>query len=192
MVGPSGDLRTVLQSLALSAVIQLLLAPLTIAWIIPVRDRLDEFPEREAVWGLLAVLVVPVLFGVVGGRLSDWISDPSEPTGVRRLLARLLRTTTPPTIWDWLYQATPPYGSFLIVQFDDGSRIAGVFAEGSMAITSPDRQGIFLVSEWQLDDAGVIVGPVEQTGGIMVPSTASIRSIRILEGETGGDEEQQL
>jgi hypothetical protein len=181
-----------LQSLALSAVIQLLLAPLTIAWIIPVRDRLVDFPERVAVWGLLAVLVLPVLFGVVGGRLSDWIADPSEPTGIRRLLARLLRTATPPTIWDWLYQATPPFGSFLVVQFEDGSRIAGVFAEGSMALTSPERQGIFLVSEWQLDEAGAIVGPVEQSGGILVPSTASIRSIRILEGEADGNEEQQL
>jgi hypothetical protein len=182
----------VLQSLALSAVIQVLLAPVTIAWIVPIRDRLDELPERVAVWGLLAILIVPVLLGVLGGRLSDWISDPSEPTGVRRLLARLLRTTTPPTIWDWLYQATPPFGSFLVVQFEDGSRVAGVFAQGSMALTSPERQGIYLISEWQLDDRGVIVDQVEQTGGILVPSTASIRWIRILKGEADGDQEQRL
>lgn len=154
----------------------------------PDPNRLDEFPARVVVWGVLVVIVVPILLGIVGGRLSDWLSAPGEPSGLRRPIAWLLRTTTPPTIWDWLYQAAPPYGAFLVVRFEDGSQVSGVFAEGSMALTSPEQQGIFLISEWALDESGTIVGPVGQTGGILIPRTAAIRWIRILQGGNDGDE----
>src|SRR5947208_2477465 len=106
----------------------------------------------------MAVLIIPLALGIISGRLSDWVANPNEPRGIRLLVGRLMRTTTPPTIWDWLYQAAPPFGSFLIVEFEDGSQIAGVFAEGSMALTSPEKQGVYLVSEWQLNDAGAIIG----------------------------------
>jgi hypothetical protein len=69
------------------------------------------------------------------------------------------------------------------VEFRDGRRVAGVFAEGSLALTSPEPHGLFLVSEWELNEAGDIVGPLPDTGGVMILNTHDVRSVRILRAE---------
>ena len=184
--GPEGNLRTVLQSLTLSVVIQLLLSPLTLVWLYPVRHRLEEFPERTATWVGLVVLVVPVLLGLVAGKLTNVLSDPESLRvrgRFRRALARLWPAPAPPSVWDWVFSAKPPHGSFVVVEFLDGRRIAGVFAEGSLALTSPEPQGLFLVSEWELNEFGDIIGPLPDTSGVMILRTDEVRSVRILSGE---------
>src|SRR5260370_42698202 len=47
--GLTGDLQTILGSLALSVFIQALLAPATLVWIYPLRDDLIHHPVRVAV-----------------------------------------------------------------------------------------------------------------------------------------------
>ncbi|MCU1493687.1 MAG: hypothetical protein JWO62_1451 [Acidimicrobiaceae bacterium] len=47
--GPTGDLRTILQSLVLSAVVQAILVPLTVVWIAPIRNSLANYPLRVTI-----------------------------------------------------------------------------------------------------------------------------------------------
>lgn len=181
--GPTGDFRTMIESVALSAVIQLVMAPVTIAWIAPVRDRLDEFPERTALWFLLTVLVVPVSGGLVAGRLSDYLGDLKNVRvegRLKRRIARVWPAPLAPSVWDWLFTVRPPNGSFVRITFKDGAVVAGVFAEGSIAFTSPEPHGLFLVSEWEADKDGNIIGPIPESRGIMIPDVTEIRDIRFL------------
>lgn len=187
--GPAGDLRAVFLSLALSVVIQLILAPLTLTWLFPVRHRLPEFPERVVTWVALAVLVIPVFGGVTVGKLTNIISDPESPRvrgRLRRAIAWIWPAEAPPSIWDWVFTVKPPHGSFVVIEFEDGRRLAGVFGEDSIALTSPEPQGLFLVSEWELDQDGNVIGPLPDSAGVMILRTDEIRSVRILKEE--GDE----
>lgn len=181
--GPSNDFRTVLQSLAISAVVQLVLLPYTLTFLYPVRGRLQEHPTRVALYLILAILVMPL----VGGRLlswaSDWALDPGslrDAGRVRSVLSWLWKPSPPPSIWDWLFTTNAPQETFLVIEFSDGKRVAGVFAGGSVALTSPEPQGLFLVQEWGLSPEGDLTAPVPGSRGLMITSAANIRSIRVL------------
>jgi hypothetical protein len=181
--GPANDLRTVLQSLALSGVIQVLVAPLTQIWIVPVRHRLEHHAGRTAVWFLLTVLVIPVLLGLVSARLTDAIFNPRrqrEYGPVVQALVWFFRAPWPPSVWDWTFTTEVADGRFVLAEFTDGSRVGGVFAKGSIAVTTPDVQGVFLVEEWRLDEAGDFVDPVPGSRGILIPRTDDIRWVRVL------------
>jgi uncharacterized membrane protein len=78
----------VLQSISVSAVVQVVLSPLTISWLYPHREELDDFPERVALWLTLAVLVVPIVGGLIAGAVTNRVP---------------LVAGAPPTIWDWLF-----------------------------------------------------------------------------------------
>jgi hypothetical protein len=158
--GPAGDLRAVFLSLALSVVIQLILAPLTLTWLFPVRHRLPEFPERVVTWVALAVLVIPVFGGVTVGKLTNIISDPESPRvrgRLRRAIAWIWPAGAPPSIWDWVFTVKPPHGSFVVIEFEDGRRLAGVFGEDSIALTvartsgSVPGQRVGTGSRWKCD-----------------------------------------
>lgn len=180
--GPSGDLRTIIQALVISVVIQVVVSPLTLVWIYPKRNHLDQFPERIAVWLLVVVIIVPV----VGGLLAGWITDTlslvaaGDVTGWRRALAKVQPLPVSPSVWDWVFVRNPPNGRFLVFEFKDGSSVAGVFSEGSLALTSPEPQGIFLASEWLLDGHGDITGERPDTKGVLIPDISQLRSMRIL------------
>jgi hypothetical protein len=187
--GPEGDLRTILKSFALSLVVQLAVSPLTLAWLYPVRGRLEDHSVRLAVWFALVVLVVPTLGGLAIGKVTDFLANPGSPEVQghwRRRIARVWPASGAPSIWDWLFAVRPPLGSFVVVEFDDGSRVAGVFAEGSMALTSPEQRGLYLVSEWQLNEAGDVVRPLPDTAGVMIMNAEHVRLARILRGESRG------
>ena len=178
--GPTSDLRTVLVSIALSALIQLAMSPLTIALIYPIRDDLDSHPGRVATWAFIIVILAPAVLGVLAGR---W-TEGKFPSGIRarEWVSRVWPESVPPTIWDWFFVTQPPFGRFVLVTFKDGTQVAGVFAEGSLALTSPEQQGLYLVSEWQLDDEGNIVDEVPGTCGILISDIESIRTISVQEG----------
>jgi hypothetical protein len=189
--GPSGDLRTVLQALSLSLVVQVIVSPLTIAWIWPVRTHLDRYPERVATWLVVTVLVLPFALGLVGALLTDTLIRRSQKslTGWARLVSRFWPAPLPPSIWDWLLTTSPPNSSFLVLEFNDGRRVGGTFEKGSIAITSPDTHGLFLNVEWVLDEDGNLVEPIPGSTGTMIRVLDDVRSIRILEGSDDGREE---
>lgn len=183
--GRGPDLQTVLQSLAVSLLIQAIMAPVTIVWLYPVRNKLEQHPWWVAGWAGLVVLIVPCLGGILLGRLADIIFDPqtlSTNGGVRRGLAWFFRPSPPPTIWDWLFTSQVPSGSYIVVEFDNGRRIAGTFEAGAVAMTSPEPQGLFLPREWSVDSNGDLLQEVPGSGGVTLIGTSTVRSIRILRG----------
>jgi hypothetical protein len=190
--GPAGDLRTILQSLALSGAIQVVISPLTIWWIVPVRTTLgsDDHPVRVAIWFGLAVLVLPIGLGLAIARCSDWLfrpirasSDLAELKWFRRSVAVVLKGTPMPGAWDWLFMDNRPNSQYVLVEFEDGSRVGGVFGDGGHAFTTPETQGLFLPEEWVLDEDGDFQEPVPRSAGILIPTSDKVRWIRILDSE---------
>ncbi len=190
--GRGADLPLILQSLAVSAVIQVVLAPLTLGWLYPERDHIERHPWHVLIWLVLVVLLVPVLGGTTIGRLSNLIFDPRSPWlrgGPQRLLAWLAPPAAPPSIWDWLFTSNVPDGCFVVVEFTDKSRVAGVFAKGSLALTSPEPQGVFLSREWSVDENGDLLEAIPGTAGILIPRSADVRVIRLLKGTANGEQQ---
>jgi hypothetical protein len=176
------DLRTVLQALAVSAVVQLAAAPVTLAEIYPVRNHLDQHPLRLALWGLLVVLVIPWVGGRAYARVvTERQVAPDPQDSWRRKLLRSLVTAPPsPTGWDWFFVSQPPDGAFVVVEFTDGKQVAGTFSAGSQAITSPEERGLFLAEEWVLDAAGNLFEPVPGSKGLLILDAREVRSLRVL------------
>ena len=171
--GRSSDLGTVLLSLTASAVVQVVAAPVTIAWILPHTDDLERFPERVATWSLLVVLVLPILGGFAAGLIGS----------------RLPFSRHHPSVWDWFITQSIGDGSYLIVEFQDGKRVAGVYAKGATAIASPDVHGVYLFPECVLDGGGQIVDTLPDSGGLLIPTLDHVRWVRVLTPEVPDGEQ---
>ncbi len=183
--GRGTDLITVLQSMAVSAVIVAAMTFPAVRWLYPVRDTLEQHPLRIATWSFFTVFIVPMIGGILFGRVSDWLSQPTRPivTGrLRKIWVRLWPTDVPPTIWDWAFKSKVIDDSFVVVEFTDKTRVAGVFSAGSLALTSPEPQGVYLRREWTVDENGDLLAEVPNTKGVIITNTASIRTIHILRG----------
>jgi hypothetical protein len=188
--GHPSDLRLIIQSVALSAVLQVVAAPLTIWLLYPHRNELDEYPWRIALWALSAVLILPVVAGWGLARIGEWLGSNSQDTdddrasgdeGVRGCLGRWWPSAAPPSAWDLVFERIPPNGAFVVVHYEDGSRVAGVFAGRSYALTSPEPHELFLETEWLLDEDGFLEEPVPLSAGVLIRASDTIRSIRIQE-----------
>lgn len=170
---PATDLTIVIQSIAASVVIQLLVAPLTIAWIVSSYQTLGNEPWRVAVWiatTLVAAIVAGYLFGQVTNFFpsikTDWIRDALIPTL--------------PTIWDVTqFEGAIPSLCVLVLEYVDGRRVGGAFAAHSKALTSPQRHGLFLEEEWGVGDDGIPTTPIANSGGIAILDLSVVRSIRV-------------
>ena len=183
--GRGTDFSTVLQSISTSLVIQILAAPLTIESLYSVRSHLELHPLRVALWLAIVVLVLPLAGGVFVGWIGDTIFDPGAMGfrgRFRVVVAKVWPPAPPPTIWDWLFTSNVPDRCFLVVEFTDGHRIAGVFARGSTALTSPEPPGLFLGEEWSVDSQGNLIAEVPGSAGVMIRDATTIRSVRILKG----------
>lgn len=93
-------------------------------------------------------------------------------------------------MWDLVFKEKIPSSAFLIITFDDGQQIAGVFQEidgrPSHALTSPQPPGLYMAQEYALDAQGNIYALVPNSKGVMIPSAEHVRSIRILNpGQAG-------
>jgi hypothetical protein len=185
--GQPSDLKLIIQSIVLSAVVQALLSPLIVLWMLPVHADLSNHPWRVTIWIVLSVVVVPIVLGVVGAALGNKVFNPSDLRVKGRwseLINKVLKAQTPPTVWDWLMQSERiPESAFMVVAFEDGTQIGGAFASDSMALTSPETHGLFLQVEWALDEQGHPFHVVEGSAGILIPSARDIRWIRILNGQ---------
>jgi hypothetical protein len=190
--GPSGDLRTILQSLAVSAIIQVLVSPLTIAWIVPIRENLTQQTWHVAIWFAASVLILPAVLGWSFARATDWVTQPVTPNNswFKLRLDWVLGLSTPPSAWDFVFTEQNPDGKFVIIEFGDGKRVGGVFADGSIALTSPERQGLFLSREWVLDLNGNLQAEVPGSNGILIPTIDSVKYVSILvsrDGKSNGE-----
>jgi hypothetical protein len=191
--GRTTDLATVVESIAFSAVIQILALPLTLYVLYPYRDHLDAHEGNVAVWLAAVVLGFPIVAGTIWAWISGLVgiitlslqrSQKKRWKRAGRLLAFVFPPTVPPSIWDLVYKENIPNGTFMVVTFDDGRQVTGLFhrfdGERSQATTSPQRQGLYLAKEYTLDEYGDILGLVPATKGVMIPSLDHIQSIRLL------------
>lgn len=185
--GVSGDLATVLQSLALSAVVQLLISPYTLRIMYPLRNSLAAHPNEDLIWLALSFVVIPVILGVgppyLGKELFPEAQDDAD-SRFRRLARRILWPLPPPTVWDWTFRQGIPQGCYVRIDYADGHRIGGVYSPPAASMTSPQRPGIYLAVEWRLNERGDFVAPVAHSSGIIVPIGDDVRSVRLLRGET--------
>jgi hypothetical protein len=181
--GPTGDLRTILQALAISAVIQVLVFPVTSAVVVPHWREPDVYATSLFLWLLLTVLVLPVVLGIGTARATDWLfplrAEDVQFGWVRQSLRMAIKPMSPPTMWDWWLTEGIPNGRFVLAKYRDGTYIGGVFAEGSMALTSPEPHGIYLASEWVVDDDGDFVAEMPGTRGVLLPLREDILWLRV-------------
>lgn len=199
--GLQNDLQTVIKSITLSAVIQVLLLPYTLVVLYPVRDHLDRYPGQVAGWSVLTTLLLPYLFGSVAARITDSLFHPAaiftEPNHDRTWTSRLqtlgkwiTQPAAQPSVWDWAVVSRRLDGCYLIITWKDGTKAAGAYEIGSLALTTPEQQGLFLKTEWLLNDQDGFIAPVANSAGMLIPSLTEIRSIRLVNGETLNGEEQ--
>ncbi len=199
--GLQNDLQTIIKSITLSAVIQVLVLPYALLQLYPVRDHLDLHPYRVAGWLILTMLVLPYLLGRVAAGVTDWLFSPAaiyaapvdHQSWTRRLQTLGRWITEPaaqPSAWDWTVTADRLDGCYVVITWKDGSQTAGTFGIGSAAFTTPERQGLYLRTEWLLDEDGDFDEAVPNSAGILIPNLDEVRSIRLLRGETPDGEEQ--
>ncbi len=178
---PTTDLRTVLQTISVSLVIQLITWPIVGARVFAERDRLDGDPNLVITWAVLVVIIVPVAGGVVLGRLSDWLDKrrlQGSATGFERG-ATYLWPSNPPSAWDAFFDQGIPSGTFLTLTLENGTKVAGAYGNRSYATTSPHERGLYLETEWLLDEDGYITDEVPGTKGILIHEASKIKSIRV-------------
>ena len=181
---PGSDFDRVLQSLTFSLIIQVIAALYTIPVITPVRAHLLDHTLRLALWVALSVFVIPIPLGVVLGKIEDRLQTPVTNPGSMarwRKLVNVVWPPAPPSVWDWYFTEEIPPGSIVVVEFGDGSRIAGSWEDGSFAATSPEPHGLILARQWGLDDQGNPTdAAVEGSAGVIVPNESTIKSIRVV------------
>jgi hypothetical protein len=174
---PSSDLGTLLPALAVSLVIQVVVSPLTIWLLLPVIGDLLHHPWNLVVWTYITVIVVPFVGGVGLGRLTDlYAAGRDRAEGLAQLLPEV-----PPSAWDLFFSRKIADGQFLMITFEDGSRVGGSYYGPSFALKSPQQQGLYLAREWVVDAQGHLDRPVLGSKGILIPTTATIRHVRVIE-----------
>jgi hypothetical protein len=183
--GLTGDLQTILQSLVLSVLMQALVAPVTLAWIYPVRDDLIHHPLRVALWLALVLLLLPFAVGVLAAHMGRRLfpASPLPPTSrFARFIGWFVWPDPPPTLFDWGMKSGLMEGRFVLIEFEDGRRIGGAYGEPGVTMTSPQERGIYLAVEWVLSPKGDFLAPVANSRGILVPLGPNVRSIRLVSG----------
>lgn len=175
------DLRTILPALAVSLVIQIIASPLTMKLLLPVRNDWVNHPKEVAIWAAVVVILIPVVGGVGLGRLSDLLiqSGTGSPNTITKVLRRIL-PQVPPSPWDLFFLLGVADGDFLIIELNDGTKLAGLYSQPSFIATSPQVQGIYLASEWLLDSDGNIDELVPASKGFLIPRADNIKYVRVL------------
>ena len=154
----------------MTGIIQLLLfLPLTSWWVWPVRRSSGGPPGASGKLGARGRPAAPRRWGAstrddlrrcfqTGAALGSQDREGLEDVSLSNLFAPV-----PPSPWDKFFMEPPadakfptPDGQFLIVTFNDGSQVAGVYYGPAWVATSPQVQGLFLAQEYTLDKKGRI------------------------------------
>ena len=175
-----GNTERLIRALAWSAFVYVLASP----WLISIARRIrtpSSVGTAELVLaGFLVILVIPFIVGVVAALLRR--SVPVQ-AGLRRLT-----TISPlPTAWDFAFSRGRPY--YVRVSLHDGRRLAGLFADESVAGSFPQQQDLFLERAWELGADGSFLGPVAESAGILVRQE-SIEFVEWLGLHAGGRDGQ--
>lgn len=141
------------------------------------RDQVLDHPVRLCLWGFTVLLVAPVLIGQLTARAANATLPPeraldpsSRAHGWRGTVQGLVGSWDQPSIWDAVVLSQRLDGCFVVVEFNDGRRVAGAFGVGSAAMNHPGRPGLFLTTEWALDEDGDLMAEIPDSRGVMLPT----------------------
>jgi hypothetical protein len=79
---------------------------------------------------------------------------------------RYFKTRLTPTAWDHFFNLKED--CFMILHLKNGQLLGGMYTEKSFASAYPEKEDLYLSELWRLDEAGEFLGPVENSGGLLV------------------------
>lgn len=85
--------------------------------------------------------------------------------------------------WDYIFSKRASYWAKVTLQ--DGTQIAGKFAENSFVSSSPAKEQIYLEETWIINDKGYLERKEERSAGVIIVS-----EIAYVELMTYSEEEQ--
>lgn len=184
--GLTNDLQTILKCLAISAALQVAIAPYTLIVLYPIRNNPADHPWPFFIWLIALVLLLPYTAGRLLNKATEVYEKVMLAAENKNIGARLLRVVlpegAPPSAWDAVFSEELPDGCFLILEYKDGSRIAGGYGKKSQVLQSPEPHGIYLIEEWTVDENGNIDSKVPNSCGVLVTDISDLRCVRILRG----------
>ena len=127
------------------------------------------------------VLVLPALLGLVFG-LS--LSKGWSQAVFRRLSMPVQNPAR--RAYDFAFTFNEIEG-FVIVTYEDGTKVYGYYGENSLAANDPDRSDLYLERIYELDEDGQWFEQTPPRGALL--SLKSLRSIEFLEPERAADEQ---
>lgn len=90
--------------------------------------------------------------------------------------------------WDFVFQKRDWY--WVIIELNDGSKVAGKYAGDSFASSYPASEQIFLEERWHLDEDDSLDRPRGGTAGILIGSD-HIKTIEFFVFDNGGESESE-
>lgn len=127
-------------------------------------------PLAPWLWNFSQYFALPVLIGIASAYTYQFRLSYRLAGLVKLHLAHHL-----PASWDYAFEARTR-SSYLLVTLQDGSQVAGRWAEGSFASSSSEERDILISEVWNIDDQGTWT-PVAPTRSILI----SAKEIRYIE-----------
>lgn len=166
----------VIEAVVLSLVNQLIFQ--TIIWLLPTLDVAVP-TGRPAL--LAEVLVLPTLLGLIFG----WSLSRGWNRAILRRLSMPIQSPRR-RAYDFAFTVHEVEG-FVIVTYEDGSRIHGYYGENSLAANDSERSDLYLERIYEVQEDGQWYEKAPPRGALL--SLNGLRSIEFLEPERNGDEQ---
>jgi hypothetical protein len=138
---------------------------------------------QKHIWAwYLCIFALPVLTAYLFFKVitSGWLN-------------RLTKEVQEPilTPWDWVFRKKKPY--WVIVRLKDGSRIGGVYSEGSYASKYPAKEQIYLEKVYTLDDNDDFVEMIPGSAGMIIfgEEILAVELYSSVESEDGSNEQEE-
>jgi hypothetical protein len=152
-----------------------------LAWTVQLAGRLiADGPVAHVVeiglWAVVALVVVPVVFGVV----LALVAEIRSPAWLRALLVRsgLSSVARVSQAWDWVFSRGFP--AYVRVRLTDGRVVYGVYGEQSFASSESGQRDLYLQQHWvEADDW--FAEPYPQSMGVWLSGTLIV-SIEFFRG----------
>lgn len=177
------DVRFLFTVIAAGTAIHGLMFPLT-SYVLDyyVARTLPQHRWAVFFWAIIVAFVVPVVLGVVVGRMTlwRWVESLLDKIGLG-YVDRM------PSAWDFVMRQRRP--DYVRIHLKDGGGVVGgAFGDRSFGSLDPKRADIYLERAWQLDDDGIFRQPIADSHGLWVAHDV-MAYVHFLEGADTPNEE---
>jgi hypothetical protein len=175
------DLAALLPTITCGSFVHAVLSPWTLRVLGYYRDdALTDHSAELVGWGVMLVLVVPVVLGVLAGQVLnvDAIDDQLDKIGLG-YVDRM------PAAWDFVIQKEE--SAFVRVYLADGSVVGGAFSSRSFGSSTAGKGDLYLEEAWRLDERNEFVKPLRGTTGVWIAHSAIGRIEFFTTVEAGSD-----